>query len=335
MSAIRVLHVGLGPIGAAAVRLAAAKPGLRIVGAVDLDPVKIGRDAADVAGVRQPLGVAVTQDLERALRRTKPDLVVHCTSSSLVRVMPELETILNARAAVVSTTEELSYPQHSQPREAALVDRWARRARVAVLGTGVNPGFAMDALPIALTAACERVSSVRVDRLQDARIRRRPFQEKIGAGLTVAEFWKRVRDKRVRHVGLTESIGMIADACGWNLDRVTDRIKPKIADQPVASRFFRVKRGQVSGIVQDGVGYVHGRALIRLHMEAYLGAPRTCDVVKIAGLPSLEMRIMTGIHGDLATPALVINSIPKVLDASPGLHTMRDLPLPSIFPGLR
>jgi len=204
---------------------------------------------------------------------------------------------------------------------------------VAVLGTGVNPGFAMDALPIALTAVCERVDRISVHRIQDARIRRLPFQQKIGTGLTPEQFQKKVDDGSVRHVGLTESIAMIADAMGWTLDRITDDIQPKIASVPVASEFLAVDPGYVCGIVQDGHGYRKGEPIIQLHMEAYLGAPESYDAVEIEGSPRLYQKIAGGIHGDVATASIVVNSIPKVLEATPGLHTMRDLALPSFFPG--
>jgi 4-hydroxy-tetrahydrodipicolinate reductase len=247
--------------------------------------------------------------------------------------MPELSTILAARAAIVSTTEELSYPFHAHERLARQLHARAKRAKVAVLGTGVNPGFAMDALPIMLSAACERVDRVLVRRVQDARIRRLPFQRKIGAGLTVSAFRKRVADGSVRHVGLTESIAMIAAALGWTLDRITDDIQPKLATVRVASDVVAVDAGCVCGIVQVGVGYRRRTPVVRLHLEAYLGAPETYDSVEIEGSPPLSMRIAGGIHGDVATAALVVNSIPKVLAAVPGLHTMRDLPLPSFFHG--
>ena len=115
----------------------------------------------------------------------------------------------------------------------------AKKAKVAVLGTGVNPGFVMDALPITLTGVCERVEALRVDRIQDARIRRLPFQQKIGAGLTREQFQKKVDDGSVRHVGLAESVSMIADALGWKLDKITDEIQPKIAAETVAERVPR------------------------------------------------------------------------------------------------
>jgi 4-hydroxy-tetrahydrodipicolinate reductase len=331
MSSIRVLHFGLGPIGAAIARQVAARKGLSIVGAVDIDPHKAGVDLAKVIGLPRRLGVIVRDDLKKALKDARPDVVVHCTSSSLKTIRPQFATILRSRLPIVSTTEELSYPWRSNARLAREIDTMARRARVGVLGTGVNPGFAMDALPIMMTAVCERVESVRVNRIQDARIRRLPFQQKIGSGLTRGQFAARVAQGTVRHVGLTESISMIADALGWPLDRITDDIKPKIARQRVASEFLTVEPGQVCGIVQDGIGYRRREAVIRLHMEAYLGAPETFDQIVIDGSPALSATFAGGIHGDIATASIAVNSIPTIVAASPGLHTMLDLPLPSFF----
>jgi 4-hydroxy-tetrahydrodipicolinate reductase len=221
----------------------------------------------------------------------------------------------------------------SNQAAAKRIDAAARRARVAVLGTGVNPGFTMDALPIALTAVCESVTAIAVDRVQDAGVRRGPFQQKIGAGLTREQFQERVDAGTVRHVGLAESITMIADAMGWKLDRVTDDIRPHVTLQRVSSQFVTVEPGLVAGIVQDGIGYVKGQPRITLHMEAYLGAPESYDAVRITGVPALSMKISGGIHGDIATASITVNSIPKVLAAPPGLRTMRDMRLPSFFGG--
>jgi 2,4-diaminopentanoate dehydrogenase len=333
MPNIRVLHFGLGPIGAAIVRQVAGRPGFKIVGGIDIDPAKIGRDLGEVVGASKRLGVKVSGDAAKALRSAKPDVVMLCTASSIKKVMPQIETILKSKTAIVSTTEELSYPGYTNIKYARQIHAWAKKAKVAVLGTGVNPGFAMDALPIMLTAVCERVDRVHVNRIQDARIRRLPFQQKIGAGLTTEQFQKKVEDGSVRHVGLTESIAMIADALGWTLDRITDDIRPKLATVTISSEFLAVDPGYVCGIVQDGVGYCKGEPAIRLHMEAYLGSPETYDSVAIEGSPNLSMKIAGGIHGDVATASIAVNSIPKVLQAAPGLHTMRDLSLPSFFPG--
>jgi len=331
--AIRVLHTGLGPIGSAVVRQVATRPGFKIVGAVDIDPGKTGQDLGLVAGVDKKLRVEVTDDLSAALKRAKPDVVVLCTSSSLAKVKGQLEIIFKRKVPVVSTTEELAYPFFSNRKLAKRIDAMAKKAKVAVLGTGVNPGFTMDALPIMLTAVCERVDAIHVDRVQDASRRRLPFQQKIGAGLTVEAFQDRVKGGTVRHVGLTESIAMIADAMRWKLDDITDEIAPRIADQAVSSEFLTVEQGRVAGIIQDGVGYRDGKKLITLHMEAYLGAPESFDAVRVTGSPSLYSKIEGGVHGDIATASITVNSIPAVLSARPGLHTMRSMQLPSYFGG--
>jgi 4-hydroxy-tetrahydrodipicolinate reductase len=327
--AIRVMFVGLGPIGCGVVKQVAARRSFRIVGAVDVDPQKTGKDLGEVAGLGRRLRVAVASDLAGCLKRLKPDVVALCTSSSLERVYPQIAEILRARVPVVSTTEELSYPWRANRALARKIDALARKAKCAVLGTGVNPGFAMDALPIMLTSICEQVTAVRVDRIQDASIRRLPFQKKIGAGRTPAEFEELVKAGTVRHVGLTESVSMIADALGLKVDRITDEIRPKLAEARVESQFLKVEAGQVCGIVQDGVGYRNGGALITLHMEAYLGAPETYDEVRIDGKPPLRVRAIGGFHGDVATAAIVVNSMPNVIQAPPGLHTMRSLPIPA------
>jgi 4-hydroxy-tetrahydrodipicolinate reductase len=177
------------------------------------------------------------------------------------------------------------------------------------------------------------VDAITVHRVQDARARRLPFQQKIGAGLTPEQFNKEVARGTIRHVGLAESITMIADAMGWRLDRITDDITPKIAGSTVSSEYLAVDAGYVSGIIQDGVGYRHGTPVIKLHMEAYLGAPESYDSATIDGAPRLTMTVQGGIPGDIATTSIVVNSIPRVIAAPPGLQTMRHLPLMSYFGG--
>ena len=331
--AIRVMLYGLGPIGAAVARQLTSRKGFKIVGGIDIDPAKLGRDLGDIVGIDHKLKVRVTNDAAGALKRVKPDVVVLCTSSSLKRVMPQIETVLKAKVPIVSTTEELSYPVGKNRSLAKRIDQLAQKAKVAVLGTGVNPGFVMDALPIALTGICERVDSVRIDRVQDARVRRLPFQQKIGSGLTTEQFQKKVDDGSVRHVGLAESVTMIADAFGWKLDKVTDDIRAKIADATVESEYLAVDPGYVCGIVQDGIGWKDGKQLITLHMEAYLGAPESYDSVVIEGSPRIVQKIAGGVHGDVATASITVNSIPKVIEANPGLRTMRDMALPSWYGG--
>lgn len=325
---IRVLQVGLGPIGLGVARQLAQRAGFELIGAVDPRPDLVGRELAEVCGLDGSQGAAgqVAADLDTALRELRPDAAVVCTSSALERVAPSLETCLAAGAAVVSTTEELAYPWRERPGLARRLDESAKRAGRALIGVGVNPGFAMDALPLVLTSVCERVDRVTVRRIQDAAKRRLPFQQKIGAGLTLEAFADGVAAGHIRHVGLAESIGLLAAALGWQLDEVTDEIAPKIADRPVTSDQLAVEAGQVCGLIQTGTGRQNGRVRIRLEMEAYLGAPESYDEVEIDGVPPLRSRVEGGIHGDIATVAITVNAIPRAVAAPPGLITVKDLP---------
>jgi hypothetical protein len=330
---IRVMVIGLGPIGAAVARQIIDRTGFQLVGAVDVDPNKVGRDVGDVIGLGRRLRVKVAPEIGKAIKASKPDVAVLCTSSALKSVVDQFEEVLKRRVPIVTTTEEAAYPSQANRRLAKRIDEAARKAKVAVLGTGVNPGFTMDALPIALTAVCERVDSIEVLRVQDARVRRLPFQQKIGAGLTREQFQKQVDAGTVRHVGFTESIQMIADALGWKLDRITDDIEPRIADTPVQSDLLAVDAGYVAGIIQRGIGYVNGEPKIKLRLEAYLGAPESYESVHIQGSPRIHSRIAGGVHGDIATASMAVNSIPAVLASLPGFRTMRDMRLPSFYGG--
>ena len=275
--AIRVLFYGLGPIGAAVARQVASRKGFQIVGAVDIDHAKIGLDLGQVIGLDKKLRIRVTNDAvgRHQGRQARRGGAVH----ELVAQEGDAADRGGAqkKVAIVSTTEELSYPVGKNRALAKKIDALAKKAKVAVVGTGVNPGFAMDALPITLTGICERVDSIRVDRIQDARTRRLPFQQKIGSGLTKEQFAAKVKDGSVRHVGLAESVQMIADSMGWKLDKVTDEIQPKIADQAVESELIAVDPGYVCGIIQDGIGYTQGQAGDH---APHGGLPRRAGVVR-------------------------------------------------------
>ncbi len=324
-SEIKVLAYGLGPIGAETLRLIAERPALRVVGAVDLDPAKVGRDAGEVAGLGRPLGVIVDADAARALAATRPDVVVHCTGSFLADVTPQLRAIVAVGANVVSTCEELAYPW---PRHTALADELdalAVERGVSVLGTGVNPGFVMDLLPLALSAVTARVESVTVTRVVDAAHRRGPLQRKIGAGITAEEFARRAEGGRMGHVGLAESLYMAAAGLGWALDAVEDTLEPALATQEIVTPHAHVLPGQVAGIHQVARGRTAEGRTITLELAMYVGAPDPRDEVVIEGRPGARLLIPGGVFGDSATAAIVANAVPAVHGAPAGLRSMRDI----------
>lgn len=323
----RAVQFGCGAIGCAVARLAWQRPDIELVGAVDIDKDKVGRDIGEVMGIEKNLGVTITDDLDKLFAKVKADVVFHQTGSSLKTVAPQLIKLLRFGLNIVSTTEELAYPYITQPDLANEIDAVAKANGATVLGTGVNPGFLMDIWPMAMTAVCQEVKRIRAVRVQDASPRRLPFQKKIGAGCTVEEFKKLAAAGTLRHVGLTESIDMIAAGLNWQLSQVTESIEPVIAREQVNTQYLTVEAGQVAGVRQVGRGFKNRDELITLEFEASLGAPESYDAVYITGIPNLEVVMKGGTHGDIATAAMVVNAAHRVIEAPPGLVTMKDLPV--------
>lgn len=332
MPRIRVLQYGVGPIGAGIVHLMWEKPDLQIVGAVDVDPAKIGKDLGQVAEVGRDLGLEVSDRAERFFR-TRVDVVVHSTASSLPRMTDQLKECVRAGAHVVSTCEELAYPFRKYPELVRELDSYACEHNAVLLGTGVNPGFAMDKLVLTLATACQRVNRVRVRRVVDAGRRRLPLQKKVGAGLTVEEFQDRVVDGSIKHHGLPESAAMLADALGLPADKLVETIEPVIATETVRTEGLEIPAGRVLGVRQVLHGLGNGAEVITLELEMYVAAREPFDAIRIEGVPELNLRIPGGIHGDLATAAIVVNCIPALFEVRPGLRTARDIPM-TYFPSL-
>jgi len=328
---LRVIFYGVGSIGSSIARLLLTRKGVRIVGVVDAAPDKAGKDLGDVIGAEERLGVKVRDDPDGLLREVKADIAVHATSSFLKEVYPQLMKLVQNGLNVVSTCEELAYAYISDPALAMELDKEAKNHGVTVLGTGINPGFVMDTLPLTLSGICQEIKHIKVERVMDAAKRRLPFQKKIGAGLSVEEFGQSIAGKLITgHVGLEQSIAMLADGLGWKLESIqVGTAEPVVAEKPVASRDIRVNREQVAGLAQSAYGMMKGKPVITLIFRAYIGAEEEYDSVTIEGTPAIQEKITPCVHGDLGTAAIIANMIPKVLDAEPGLKTMKDLPIPS------
>ncbi len=320
---IRVVQVGLGPIGNQITRYLIRGNRFDLVGGFDLDPGKTGRDLGELAG-GPALGVPVTADPGR-LSEMGASVAIITTVSSLEKCREPILQAVHAGLNVVSTCEELAYPWHTQPDLSHEIDRAAKGRSVSVLGTGVNPGFLMDFLPVSMTGVCLEVERVGVERIQDATHRRLPFQAKIGAGLTLQEFDTRVRQKALRHVGLTESMHMIAACLGWTLDKTEDVIEPVVAQRAVRTAGMQIAAGNALGVSQVGRGWSKGRELIEMVFRATVGEPETYDQIRIQGTPDIHVRIPGGINGDIATCAITVNAVRAVVAAQPGLRTMADI----------
>jgi len=323
--AIRIAQIGIGPLGREMTRAIHARPNMEVVAAVDVDPRLQGQDLGELCSL-SPLGISVASSAENALRSSRADVVMLTTMSSLYAILPQIEEILKHGLPVVTTCEELTYPWITAPEQAARLDAKAREKGVAVLATGVNPGFMMDTLPICLSAVVRRVDAIKVSRIQDAAHRRLPFQRKIGAGLDLGEFEDKRKSGTLRHVGLTESMHMIGSRFGWKLDHVEEVITPVTAERSITTQNMTIKAGMAAGVQQVGRAFVGSEEKITLVFRASVGEPHPEDTVEILGEPHIVSRVAGGVHGDIATCAIALNAIPVLLKAEPGLRTMIDLP---------
>lgn len=325
---LRVVSFGLGPIGCRVIRCLLERRGFVLAAAVDPQPVLAGQDIGRLVGLDRDLGVRVADNPEQVLLRTPADVAVVCTSSRVAEILPSLREIISAGLNVVTTCEELAYPWESAPEAAHELDLAARASGVSVLATGVNPGYLMDFFPLTVSGLCQHVERVQVERIQDASARRLPFQRKIGAGLSPAEFERKLAAGGFGHVGLRESAYMLATALGFSLKQIEETVAPVLATKMVRSPEVVVKAGMVAGIRQVAVGRDEaGVERIRLEFQAAISQAEPCDRVRIDGVPALEVLFPGGVNGDIATAAIVVNAMPAIRRAPAGLLTMADLAL--------
>ena len=318
---INAVFVGTGPLGQMVLRYALERGFFNIVGAVDPDPEKAGKDLGRLCDI-DPLGIDVSDNLADAIKGKSVDVALVTTVSSLVALESQVAELADAKINIVSTCEELFFPWKTNPEVAGSIDEICRQHGVACVGTGVNPGYLMDLLPTILSGLCQDVKKVEVWRVQDASVRRIPFQQKIGAGLTLEEFEDKKKTGTLRHVGLPESVDFIAERLGFKLDKKTESLEPVIAESQIDSGYKPIAKGMACGVHQGGRGFVGNRGGIMLNFKAAVGEPNPYDQVHIDGKPEIKSRIDGGVNGDIATCAITLNAVRSILQASPGLKTM-------------
>jgi len=335
-SPVKVCVYGLGGIGAATARALIGMDGVRIVAAIDTDRAKAGRDLRSILRMRGESGIVVSGDAGATLRRTEPDVVIHCTGSRLLDIAPQLEEIIDAGVHCVTSSEEMALPDDIDPATADRLDRKARARGVVLLGAGVNPGFAMDALVLALSGASRSVSHIAVERVLDPLTRRRAFRNKVGLGMNYAQASRLVEQGRMGHVGLRQSALLVARGMGWEAERVDEEVQVLCESAVPLKRSRRrvLPDAPVVGLHQVLVVRKGRKELIRMEMLMAAGVEAPHDAITIHGEPELSLWVQGGIPGDQSTVACLVNGVARVLSAPrPGLLTLLDLPLRAPLPG--
>jgi hypothetical protein len=327
---IRVIQLGLGEIGRRTIdALLVQSRHVKLVGVVDVNPTLVGKSLREVMGGRKDVPpLIIAGSVQEVVKRNKGSLtgaVAIMTTGSRTEVVGKtVEELIAAGMHVVSSCEELAFPNLRAARIAAALDKAAKRKGIAILSTGVNPGFAMDAFALACTAPCTIVHHIKVIRSLDASKRRYQLQKKVGAGMSVAEVKKMIRQNLIGHVGLSESVAMIAAGLGWKLEDIREKFDPVIADHAVSSDHIHIYPGQVRGMWMRADGYVAGKKRIELDLLMAFDAD-TFDEVIIDGTPPLLIRTKSGFPGEASTIGMLVNCARIAPTLEPGMRTMLDV----------
>ena len=335
---IRVLILGTGQMGSGIARLVHDKQGMELVGAFARRPERGGQDLGTLIGLGQNIHIPISNDLAQIVRQTKPHVAIQATCSRLSDALEEVTVLLRNQVNVISITEEMAYPACTSAAIARELDVLAIEKGVVLLGTGVNPGFVLDLLVIALSGVCSQIQSIRAKRVNDLSPYGPTVLDAQGVGFTPDAFSQGLKSGKVAgHFGFRESIAMISNTLGWEIEHVEETREPIISRVRRTTPFVTVEPGWVAGCHHTAVAYCEGRPVINLvhpqQVHPHLEGIDTGDWIEIEGTPDLSLAGSPEIPGGMATIALAVNMIPRVLNAAPGLHLMADLPVPAAILG--
>ncbi len=340
MENVKVAIWGFGAMGSGIAKVLLRKKGVDIVGVCDIHPERVNRSIYDILGVEKNgrPDVVVCSEIEKVVHDANCDICVLATDSFTRKAFDKIKYVVGQKVNVISTAEEMSYPKAQEPELAAEIDRLAKANGVSVLGTGINPGLMMDLLAICLTGCMTDVESVTCRRVNSLSPFGPAVMEEQGVGLTVDAFNKGVADGTLAgHVGFAESVGMIAEALGWKVDKFEQQMKPIVTSVDRKSPYGFAAAGDVAGVNMTGQGYVDGEVKIDMihpqQIEPEMEGTHTGDYIVLKGTPEVNMAIKPEVNGGIGTIAMVVNMIPHVINARPGLKTMLDLPVPRAIMG--
>ena len=338
---VQVLIWGLGAMGSGMADMLLEKQGVEIVGVCDIHPQRVGQELHEVLGRSRNHHpqVFISPDVDEILSKTTADIALLATDSFTAKALPKILKLVQNGLNVISTAEEMAYPQAQNPALAQQIDEEAQKNGVSVLGTGINPGLIMDLMVVMLTGACRDVSKVEAERINSLSPFGPAVMEEQGVGTHPEEFLTGVQNGEIAgHVGFPESVGMIAQGIGWKLDGPVKQTQQAIITSvPRTTPYISIKPGDVAGCDQRGRATMAGKECLSMihpqQIEPQEEGVETGDYIRITGTPNISMAIQPEIPGGIGTIAMCVNMIPQVINASPGLKTMLDLPVPRAVMG--
>ncbi|MDU1411738.1 MAG: 2,4-diaminopentanoate dehydrogenase [Clostridium sp.] len=340
MDKVKVVLWGFGAMGSGMAKMLLTKKGVEIVGVCDMHPERVNKSIYDILKVDREdrQDVIINGNIEEVLTERCCDICLCATDSFTKNAFPKLKYALEQKVNVISTAEEMSYPRAQNPELAEELDKIARENGVTILGTGINPGLIMDLLVVCLTGCMTDVTHVEAKRVNSLSPFGPAVMEEQGVGLKVDEFKKLVQEGTLAgHVGFSESVNMIADAIGWKVEKFEQQMEPIVTKVDRKSPYGFAAAGDVAGVNMTGQGYVDGQVKIDMihpqQIEPELEGTYTGDYITLKGTPEVNMSIKPEVNGGLGTIAMVVNMIPNVINARPGLKTMIDLPVPRAIMG--
>jgi hypothetical protein len=344
--AYRVVQWSTGNVGRHALAGIAARPDLELIGVFVSNPEKIGRDAGELAGLDHRFGVAATGDAD-ALLALRPDCIVHTgmADDRMGEALDDLERFLRAGCNVVSSSPVfLQYPAEGDPMAAPLIAA-ATEAGVSLFVNGVDPGFANDALPLVLTGVSERIEEVRCSEVLNYNTYNQPMVlfDIMGFGRPLDNI-PLLLSPGVLTMAWGSVVRQIAAGLGVTLTDVTEWYEREAAAEDFEVDAGTIEEGTAAALHFEVRGMVGDKAVVVLEhvtrLRDDLGADwpqpagQGCYRVQVTGEPNytLDLQLM-GTDGDHNTAGLkatamrLVNAVPAVIAAAPGLVTALDLPL--------
>lgn len=312
MKTLKVIIYGMGAVGQQIVKCLDTKPGIEVVGAIDLRHV--GEDIGELSGLGKKLNVCITDDADKLFSETEADVVFHLTTTTVADCVEQLRKPISEGIQILTSAEEMVSPFYYNKEGAEEIDALAKKHNVSVLGSGLWPTYMDVYIPVALSGGCREVERIEYRRHSD-------FSAYIGSkvltkfalDMTKDEYEKALADgQEFGHTGFGGTFQIFADLMGWNLEKVVDKLEP-----------FFDEDGNVISLKHSATGICDGKEKIYNEIWASIQEDWVAeDSYYIKAIPEINVTINGGIKGTVPVANCIVNQLPMLLKSEPGIIDM-------------